>query len=162
MPDRTRTVQWSDPLLTAQGATGKTGRAFLQAIIDGELPPAPIQYTLGFRLAEVGDGMTRFTGTFAEYMYNPMMGVHGGMLCTLLDSCMGAAVMSALDAQHGYTTVDLNVHLTRPVTANTGDFVAEGHVVHRGSRIMTAEGKLFDTAGKLLAHASTTCLVVER
>jgi uncharacterized protein (TIGR00369 family) len=162
MTDRTRTIEWRDPLETARGASGKTGREFLEAIIRGELPQAPIQFTLGFTLTATGDGMARFEGEFAEYMYNPANSVHGGIACTLLDSAMGAAVMSACDAKTGYTTMDLNVHLTRPITAKTGAFVAEGHVVHRGSRMMTAEAKLTDSQGKLLAHATSTCMLLER
>lgn len=159
---RSRTIEWSDPLDTARGASGKSGRAFLEAIIRGELPPAPIQHTLGFTLTAAGDGMARFEGTFAEYMYNPANGVHGGVACTLLDSAMGAAVMSALDEKTAYTTMDINVHLTRPITVKTGAFVAEGHVVHRGQRMMTAEAKLTDAQGKLLAHATSTCMLLER
>ena len=104
MSDRTRTVTWSDPALTARGASGKTGRAFLQSIIDGEVPPAPIQHTLGFALVETGNGFAKFAGTFGEHMYNPMMGVHGGVACTLLDSAMGASVMSALDDKTAYAS----------------------------------------------------------
>ena len=159
---RTRTTQWSDPMLTATGATGRTGLAFLQAIIAGEIPPAPIQHTLGFRLAAVGDGTARFEGEFGEHMYNPMAGVHGGVVATLLDSAMGCAVMSLCDAKTGYTTVDLTVHLTRPITVKTGAFAAKATIIHRGSRVMTVEGRLLDGAGKLLAHATATCLLLDR
>ena len=162
MSDRTRTYSWSDPLATASGAAGKTGREFLQAIIDGQIPPAPIQHTLGFSLATVGDGHATFRGEFGEHMYNPMMGVHGGVVCTLLDSAMGCAVMSLCDAKTGYTTVDLNVHLTRPITVKTGAFVAEGKIIHRGSRVMTVQGRLLDAQEKLLAHATATCLLLDR
>ncbi len=161
-PNRTRMIEWSDPMATANGLAGRTGRAFLEAILRGELPRAPIQHTLGFELTEVGDGVAQFRGEFGEHMYNPMGGVHGGVVTTLLDSAMGCAVMSVLDDRSAYTTVDLHVHLTRPITARTGAFLAEGRLVHRGGRVMTAEGKLTDSAGKLLAHATTTCLVLSR
>ena len=162
MTDRTRTITWDDPMATAGGARGRTGRAFLEAIIAGEIPPAPIQHTLGFELTDVDEGFARFRGSFGEHMYNPMAGVHGGVVCTLLDSAMGCAVMTMLDEKRGYTTVDLNANFTRPITARTGTFAAEGRVIHRGSRVITAEGKLLDAQGKLLAHATTTCLVLER
>jgi uncharacterized protein (TIGR00369 family) len=141
---------------------GRTGAAILQAILTGAIPAAPIQATLGFDLIAVEDGVVRFQLVPGERHENPMGGVHGGVACTLLDSAMGSAVMSTLDAKTGYTTVDLVVHLVRPITARTGPIVAEGRVLHRGSRIATAEGRLTDREGRLLAHATTTCLLVER
>jgi uncharacterized protein (TIGR00369 family) len=162
MTDRKRTIEWTDPQLTASAATGKTGRAFMESIIAGVTPPAPIQHTLGFKLDAVGDGTARFTGTFGEHMYNPMAGVHGGVVATLLDSAMGCAVMTTLDEKTGYTTADMTVHLVRPITAATGAFAAEGTVIHRGRKMMTVEAKLLDGSGKLLAHATSTCLVLDR
>ena len=91
-----------------------------------------------------------------------MNGVHGGVACTLLDSAMGSAVMTTLDEKTGYVTADVVVHLTRAITARTGPIVAEGRVVHRGSRVATAEGRLTDREGRLLAHATTTCVLLER
>ncbi|HEY4059098.1 MAG TPA: PaaI family thioesterase, partial [Kofleriaceae bacterium] len=101
-------------------------------------------------------------GEFGEYMYNPMGGVHGGVVATLLDSAMGCAVMTTLDEKTGYTTADMNVHLVRPITAATGAFAAEGTVVHRGRKMMTVEAKLLDGNGKLLAHATSTCIILQR
>jgi uncharacterized protein (TIGR00369 family) len=140
----------------------RTGAAFLHGILDGTIAPAPIQATLGFDLIAVEDGLARFRLEPGERHENPMKGVHGGVACTLLDSAMGSAVLTTLDEKTGYTTVDLVVHLTRPITARTGPIVAEGRVVHRGGRIATAEGRLTDREGRLLAHATTTCLLVER
>jgi uncharacterized protein (TIGR00369 family) len=160
--DRTRHVTWTDPLATARGAAGRTGLAFLRAILDGTIPPAPIQATMGFDLIAAEEGVARFRAMPAEHLYNPMNGVHGGVACTLLDSAMGSAVMTTLDEKTGYSTLDLTVHLTRPISAKTGPIVAEGRVVHRGSRIATAEGRLTDGEGRLLAHATTTCILMER
>jgi uncharacterized protein (TIGR00369 family) len=162
MTDRKRTIEWSDPQATAGALVGKTGRAWLESIIVGTTPPSPSQLTLGFRLDAVGEGTAQFVGVFGEHMYNPVAGVHGGIIATLLDSAMGCAVMSLLDEKTGYTTVDLNVHFTRPVTAATGEFVATGAVVHRGRRVMTVEGRLLDTNSKLLAHATCTCMLLDR
>lgn len=159
---RTRTTSFDDPAETVKGAEGRTGMAFLQAILSGEVPRAPIQATLGFELLSVGDGEARFGCTPGEHLYNPMGGVHGGGACTLLDSAMGSAVMTTLDEKSGYTTAALTVQLTRPITAATGPIVAEGRVVHRGARVVTAEGRLIDGRGRVLAHGSTTCVVVER
>jgi uncharacterized protein (TIGR00369 family) len=160
--ERVRHVAWADPMTTAGAAAGRTGLAFLRAILDGTIPPAPIQATLGFELATVDDGVVRFRLVPAEHLYNPMATVHGGVACVLLDSAMSSAVMTRLDERTGYTTVDLTVHLTRAIRADAGEIVAEGRLVHLGSRIATAEGKLFDSRGRLLAHATTTCLLVDR
>ena len=160
--ERTRSVTWDDPIATAAGAAGRTGLAFLKSILDGTTPPAPIQATLGFDLIAADQGLSRFRLTPGEHLYNPMNGVHGGVACTLLDSAMGSAVMTTLDERTGYVTADLMVHLTRAITVNTGTIVAEGKVVHRGSRVATAEGRLTDDAGRLLAHATMTCVLLER
>lgn len=162
MTVRNRTIEWSDPQATAGAAAGKTGRAWLQSILDGQTPPAPIQHTLGFRLTALGDGTAQFSGTFGEHMYNPVAGIHGGVIATLLDSAMGCAVMTLLDERTGYTTTDLNVHFTRPATAATGAFVANGEVLHRGRRLMSAAGQLLDSSGKLIAHATCTCMLLDR
>jgi uncharacterized protein (TIGR00369 family) len=160
--ERERSVRWADPRTTARGAMGLGGLAFLRAILDATIPPAPIQATLGFDLVAAEEGLARFRAVPGEHLYNPMNSVHGGFACTLLDSATGSAVMTTLDAHSAYTTVDLTVHLTRPITAATGAIVAEGRVVHRGSRVATADGRLTDGAGRLLAHAIATCLIVTR
>jgi uncharacterized protein (TIGR00369 family) len=162
MTERRRSVTWNDPMLTATGASGRTGLQFLRAILEGQLPPAPIQATLGFELVAAEEGLVRFELTPGEHLYNPMGGVHGGVACTLLDSAMGSAVMSTLDAKTGYTTADLTVHLTRGISVKTGPILAEGRVLHRGSRVATAEGRLTDREGRLLAHATITSLLLER
>jgi uncharacterized protein (TIGR00369 family) len=142
--------------------TRPNGLAFLRAILGGAHPPAPIQKTLGFDLVAVEEGLVRFRMVPGQHLENPMGGVHGGVACTLLDSAMGSAVMSTLDEKTGYATADLTVHLTRPISARTGPIVAEGRVVHRGARVATAEGRLTDAEGRVLAHATTTCLLMEQ
>jgi uncharacterized protein (TIGR00369 family) len=159
---RTRTFEWTDPDLCVRGAAGRTGLAFLRAMLDGHVPPAPIQSTLRFDLIAAEDGLARFRATPDESLYNPMASVHGGVAATLLDSAMGAAVLSTLDEKSGYTTADLSVHLTRAITARSGAIVAEGRVLHRGSRVVTAEGRLTDAEGRLLAHGTASCLVLPR
>jgi uncharacterized protein (TIGR00369 family) len=158
----TRTYSFSDPDTTAAAAAGRSGLAFLAAIVAGDVPQPPIGATLDFALVEVGDGFARFRGRPAAHHYNPMGTVHGGYACTLLDSALGCAVMTTLDATMAYATTDLNVHLVRPMTRATGPVVAEGRIVHRGGRIATAEGRLVDSAGTLLAHATTTCTLFPR
>jgi wobble nucleotide-excising tRNase/acyl-coenzyme A thioesterase PaaI-like protein len=100
----TRTTEWDDPLAPAGGATGRSGIAFLRAILDGATPPAPIQAMLGFDLVEVEEGVVRFRLTPGEHRYNPMNAVHGGVACVLLDSAMGSAAMTTLDEKTGYAS----------------------------------------------------------
>jgi uncharacterized protein (TIGR00369 family) len=140
-------------------AVSSSGLAFLQAILRGEAPPAPIAELLGFRLSEVEAGRVAFEGRPAACHYNPIGTVHGGWAATLLDSAMGCAVHSVLDAGMGYTTLEFKVNLVRPITADTGPARAEGTLMHRGRRIATSEARLVDAEGKLLAHGTCTCLL---
>lgn len=161
-PSRSRLVEWQDPMLTAGAAQGRTGLALLQAIASGGVPQPPISASLGFKLVFAEEGLARFQGEPAEYLYNPMAAVHGGWACTLLDSAMGSAVMTILDETMAYTTSDLSIHLVRAITMRTGPVIAEGRLVHRGRRVSTAEGRLTDANGKLLAHGTTTCVIFPR
>ena len=159
---KTRSIEFQDPALTAAGAAGKRGIEFLQEIIDGKLPAPPIHATLGFKLLEVQDGFARFQLLPGEHLYGWHNAAHSGVAAALLDSAMGAAVMSVLEANLGYTTAGLAVHLTRSITSRAAEVLAEGWVVHRGSRLVTTEGRLTDEQGRLLAHGSATALLVER
>jgi uncharacterized protein (TIGR00369 family) len=134
---------------------------FLRAILEGTRAPAPIQATLGFDLVNVQEGIARFRMTPGERVYNPMSSVHGGVACILLDSAMGSAALTTLDGGAGYTTVDLTVHLTRAIRADAGPITAEGRILHRGSRVITTEARLTDEQGRLLAHATGACLILE-
>ncbi len=140
--------------------TPQTGLQHLLAIRDGRAPAAPIQAVLDFRLVEVGEGSAAFHYRPAEAHRNPLGTVHGGVAMTLLDSAAGAAVHSTLPAGSGYATVETKVNLVRAVRPTTGPLRAEGTVVHRGGTIATAQSRLFDEAGKLYAHATSTCLIL--
>jgi uncharacterized protein (TIGR00369 family) len=159
---KTRSVKFEDPALIAAGAIGKPGIAFLRAIAAGELPVPPIYATLGFELLEVKDGFARFQLLPGEHLYGFHNTPPSGVAAALLDSAMGAAVMSVLDAQTGYFTAGLSVHLTRPITSRGGKVLAEGWLVHRGTRLVTTEGRLSDEQGRLLAHGSGSASLVER
>jgi len=135
------------------------GLSFLKALIAGELPAPPIQQTLGFTLAEAEPGRTVFRGTPEFRYYNPIGTVHAGFAATLLDSAVACAVHTTLAKGEAYTTLELKLNLVRPITDKTGPVSAEGRVVHRGRTMATAEGYLKDGAGKLYAHASTTCMI---
>jgi uncharacterized protein (TIGR00369 family) len=144
----------------ADAARTMAGIDFLRAIIDGRLPPAPIADLMGFRLAEVGEGHAVFECVPGERHYNPIGVVHGGLAMTLLDSTMGCAVQTVMPAGSGYTTLEAKVNLVRAITTTTGKLRAIGKLIHAGSRIATAEGRLVDEAGKLYAHGTTTCIVL--
>jgi uncharacterized protein (TIGR00369 family) len=138
-----------------------TGLEMLQAIAAGELPGAPIAELLGFEPVEAEEGRVVFAAVPETRHYNPIGTVHGGLAATLLDSAMGCAVHSTLPAGAGYTTLELKVNFTRPITSETGRILCEGTVVHRGGRVATADGRVYAEAdGKLLAHGTTTCLIL--
>ena len=150
-----------DLAVLAQAAPERSGLDFLRAIRDGDLPRPPIQHLLGFELVEVDEGRAVFTLTPREEHYNPIGSLHGGVTGTLLDSAMGVAVHTTRPAGHGYTTLEIKFNLVRPVTVDTGEVRAEGNVVHAGSRIATAEGRLLRASdGALLAHGTSTCLLL--
>jgi uncharacterized protein (TIGR00369 family) len=157
---RTLSVTWSDPAQLAERGRSMPGIEFLRAIRDRRLPAAPIAELLGFNLVEVEPGHAVFEVTPGEQHYNPIGVVHGGLAMTLLDSAMGCAVQTHMPAGGGYTTLEAKTNLVRPITAATGRLRAIGKVVHLGKRIATAEGRLEDAAGKLYAHASSTCIVL--
>jgi uncharacterized protein (TIGR00369 family) len=156
---RTRTVNWADPLELARHARGKSGLEVMQAIASGELPPPPIAELMGFEIPEATEGHARFTLRAGEEHYNPIGVVHGGVGATMLDSAMGCAVHTTLPAGVDYTTLEIKVNYVRAAHAGM-QLVAEADVIHRGRTVATAEGRLTDgDTGKLIAHATTTCLI---
>jgi uncharacterized protein (TIGR00369 family) len=157
---RTRTFTWEDPKALAEAARGLTGLEFLKRVASGELPPPPIGALMSFGLGELEEGRAVFTARPAEYHYNPIGVVHGGLAATLLDSAMGCAVHTTLPAGAGYTTLEIKVNYVRALTAETGEVRCEARVIHVGGRTATAEGKVLDAAGKLYAHATTTCIIL--
>ena len=161
-PARTRTYDWKDPLATAEAARGLAGIDFLRKIIAGELPQPPIARTLDYKLLEAGEGSAAFGFQPAEMHYNPIGMVHGGIACTLLDSAMGCAVPSVLPAGTGYTTLEVKVNMVRAIGKDTPYLRAEGKLLHSGRSTAIAEARLVDAAGKLYAHATTTCMILRQ
>jgi uncharacterized protein (TIGR00369 family) len=147
-------------LATPAEAAGKTGREFLQAIIDGALPAPPICETLSFWLVEVGDGFAAFEGDPGRHLVNPLGGVHGGWALTLIDSAAGCAAHSLLPAGIGYATIETKGNFSRPITAETRRVRCEGRVVSRGRQVISAEAKVLGPDGKVLAHGTSTLLVL--
>ena len=157
---RTLTVEWADPQILAEAGRRMPGIEVLRAIAEGRLPQPPICHTLGYRLVEIEPGRAVFEGTPGEQHYNPIGVVHGGLAMTLLDSCMACAVHSMVPDGAAYTTLEAKINLVRPVTSAVGKLRAIGRTIHVGKRVGTAEGRLEDAAGKLYAHATTTCIVL--
>jgi uncharacterized protein (TIGR00369 family) len=156
-----RTFRWTDPTSVVQAARDQDGLGFLKSICGrGRPQAAPIAECLAFELVEVDAGRTVFEVRPAEYHYNPIGTVHGGLVATLCDSAIGAAVHSTLEKGQLYTSLDLQVRFLRPITAATGLLRCEGKVVHRGSRVAAGEAQLVDEAGKVYARASSTCLIL--
>lgn len=158
--ERLRTIEWSDPLGPAEAARSRSGLEFLQAMVNGEIPQPPVMSTIGGRLEHVSAGTAVFTLTPAEFHYNPIGSVHGGMYCTLLDSAAACAVHSMLPAGVAYTSLDLSVRFIGAISVETGPVRCTGTVTHLGRRTALAEAKLTTGAGKLLATATSNCLIL--
>jgi uncharacterized protein (TIGR00369 family) len=136
-----------------------TGLDMLQAMIAGKLPAPPIAQTLSFWLTEVGEGRCVFEGETGPHLLNPLGGVHGGWALTLIDSATGCAAHTLLPAGVGYATVETKANFTRPIKHDTGRIRAEGRVVSRGRQIMSAEARILDSSGRILAHGTSTLMV---
>ena len=158
--DRQRTFTWGDPTTTATAARTSAGIDVLLGMQRGELPAPPILETLGFELESVAAGRVVFAVEPAEFHYNPIGSVHGGVYATLLDSATGCAVHSMLPAGVGYTSLDLTVKFLRPITVDTGRVRCTGTVTHLGSRTALAEARLVDAEDRLLATAVSSILLL--
>jgi uncharacterized protein (TIGR00369 family) len=137
------------------------GLAFFRHMLEGQMPQAPMTKLLNMRLLEVDEGRVVFGARPTRDHYNGMGVVHGGLAATLLDSALGCAINSMAPPGKIYTTLELKINYTRPLTEEVGDVRCEARVIHLGSRTATAEGHIIDANGKLYAHGSTTCIVVE-
>jgi uncharacterized protein (TIGR00369 family) len=138
-----------------------SGMEVLQRMMRGELPPPPITHTLDFALVEAEPGRVVFQGHPSKEVYNPIGTIHGGWQATLLDSCMACAVQTQLEAGQAHTTLEIKINFVRAMTDKAGPVRAEGNVIQVGRRIGIADGRLYDAAGKLYAHGTTTCLIFD-
>ncbi|MEU9389940.1 PaaI family thioesterase [Streptomyces sp. NPDC048324] len=157
--ERSRTYDWHDPAISAAAVGQGSGLHFLREILAGRLPAPPIAATLGMDLEEVDHGHAVFSLEPGEEHYNPIGSVHGGIYATMLDSAAGCAVQSTLPQGMGYTSLDLTVKFLRPVTVDTGKVRAVGSVLNSGRRTALAEARLLDSADRLLAHATSSCML---
>ena len=138
---------------------GMTGLEFVQGLADGTLPLNTIAETLGYDVVEAANGRVVVSIVPTDRHLNPSGTVHGGLAATLLDSCMGLAIQTTLAKELAQTTVEFKISLPRPITPQTGLIRAEGLVLNAGRRVGTAEGRITDGNGRLLAHGTTTCLI---
>ncbi|MGH2924117.1 MAG: PaaI family thioesterase [Solirubrobacterales bacterium] len=161
-PDqRTRELTWQDPVPTAAVGAAMAGIDYIRAIAAAELPPPPIAVLMRMTPVDFSEGRATFEGEPGEEHYNPIGVVHGGYASTVLDSAMGCAVHTTLPAGVAYTTLSLEVKFVRPIGRDTGVVRAEADVVHRGRTQATAEARLTAAdSGKLLATATSTCLII--
>jgi len=157
---RSRTITWTDPARSRFRGRALTGYERLVAIQRGELAPPPAAALLGMQLDEVDAGRTVFSMLADEVHENPMGTMHGGIVAALVDTAMGCALSSKLDADAGFTTLELKTNYVRAITQATGRIYAEGTVVHSGGRVATTEARVHDSNGTLYAHATSTCLIL--
>ncbi len=156
---RTRTISWQDTAIGLERSKAMSGLEYIKAIQTGAVPPPPIAVLMGFWVSDVSEGKVIFTAEAAEYQYNPLGTVHGGVTATLMDSAMGCAIHTTLPIGSGYTTLELKVNYIRPITSRTGLVHCEGKVIHVGGRTATAEARVIDNEGTLYAHGTTTCIL---
>lgn len=153
-------VQMPQPL-PRERLAGLAGHEVLAMMLAGELPVPPFAPTTRIDLVEVAPGRIVFTGTPDRAFLNPMGTVHGGWIATILDSAMGCAVHSSLKPGQLYTTTSMTVNYVRPLLAESGEVRCEATTTHHGARLATSEGKLFDQKGRLIAHGSETCMILD-
>ena len=159
MPDRASIKTYGT--VPADRRREMSGIEFVRGLAEGTLPLNTIARTLGYDVTEAENGRVVVTATPDDTHLNPAGTVHGGLAATLLDSCMGLAIWSTLEKGIGQTTLEFKISLVRPITPETGVIRAEGVVLNRGRRVGTAEGRVTDDRGRLLAHGTTTCLIFE-
>jgi uncharacterized protein (TIGR00369 family) len=150
----------TSPTLLAMRQT-LTGLEFFKRIVAGQLPPPPLVALLGLRMVEVSEGRVVFAGLASEQFYNGMGVAHGGWAATLLDSALGCAINTVTPAGRVFTTLELKINYTRPLRREVGEVRCEATVIHVGNRTATSEARVVDAAGKLYAHGTTTCIVIE-
>jgi uncharacterized protein (TIGR00369 family) len=156
---RTRTITWQDPTISAGSVATMSGLDFITAMFEGRVPPPPIIALMNMTMASVEPGTVTFTCQPDESHYNPIGAVHGGYACTVLDSAAGCAVQTTLPHGLAYTSLELKVSFLSALSTTTGPLTAIGRVIKPGKRVAFAEAELVDSAGKVVATASSTLLV---
>lgn len=157
---RQRTYTWEDPAPIAEANRDLSGLEFVRGLLDGTVPHHPTSRTLGFAVTDAREGFVEVTAEPEEFHYNAVGSVHGGVIATMIDTAMGFAVSSTLPAGIGYTTLDITVRYIRGIKAGQGAIRVHGIAEHTGRTTATARAEVRDDKGRLLATASTTCLIL--
>ncbi|MFP3465097.1 PaaI family thioesterase [Leifsonia sp. SIMBA_070] len=157
--ERSRTVAWQDPAPGVAVMPTMSGLDYLRAMIRGELPQPPIAALMRMTLVSADTGTATFVCEPDESHYNPIGTVHGGLMCTLLDSALGCAVQSTLAQGLGYTSIEIKVNYLRPVYAHSGQLTCTATVTKPGNRVAFADGVITDASGKTVATATGSLLV---
>ena len=158
---RERTFRWTDPRELSRRAFGQEGLEWLRKFKSGELPPPPIIEALSFEPEELEEGRIVFSMRAEEWMCNPASVVHGGMAATLLDTVLTLAVVTKLSKGKIAQTIQMNVNYVRPLFPTGEKVMGEGFAVYVGTTIGTAEGRVYDARGKMIAHGSATLAILE-
>lgn len=161
MTRRERVIKWEDPVPYLRDGMSLRPLEYLRRIIDGEIPPPPMGVLMNMEGVEIEEGRAIIAAQPGEEHYNPLGIVHAGVAMTLLDSAMAFAVHSMLPPGGYFSTLETKVNFDRPITADTGRVICEGRVISVGKTIGTAEGRLRDGEGKILAHGTTTCMLFQ-
>src|SRR6201998_2180235 len=159
--EQSRMVTWHDPIATQATVASMAGLSYWSAVADGQLAPPPIGELMQTRVVDVERGRITFSCKPDASMYNPLGMVHGGAVCTLLDTVAGSALHTTLPEGVGYTSVEIKVNYLKSVTLASGDLTAVGTVVKAGSRVGFTEGAVTDASGALVATATSTLLIVD-
>lgn len=155
-----RSYQYAPPGTGIEQVVGLSGLEQLRAMVEGKVPPPPVFDLLGMESFEADPGRVAVSMRAQEFHYNPLGGVHGGVIATLLDTAAACSVHSTLEVGETYTSLDLTTKFLRPVSVASGLLRCEGKVVNRGRRVALATAELTDQSGKLVAYASSTCLII--
>jgi uncharacterized protein (TIGR00369 family) len=152
----------ADPTMLAQEAVNMSGLEFFARWFRPEIPPPPaIVVLLGMEWIELGPSRAVLALEPAEWMFNPLGSIHGGIAATLLDTAMSCAVHTTLPAGTGYATTDLHIRYIRAMNVDTGRVIATGTVAHAGRRHATAEGRIeVEATGKLIATGTAGCTIL--
>ena len=161
MSEHDTTIRWHDPAEALAALPELPGIEFMRRIAGAALPGAPIAGHFAMDVIDVGPGTVTFRCLPDKSHYNPIGTVHGGLVCTLLDSALGCATHTTLPAGTGYTSIEIKVNYLRAVTADSGPLICTGRVTKPGSRVAFAEGEVVDNQGKVVASASGSLLIFE-
>lgn len=155
-----RTYRWADPAEIVSAAEGRAGIDLMRAMAEGRVPPPPVCSLIGVDNFVVEKGKASVAFEPAEFHYNAMGTVHGGVIATVIDIVLGSAVHSTLKAGQGFTTLTLELKYHRAATAKSGRLIATAEVVTRGREIVTANATLVDKNDRLFANATSTLMIL--